>query len=150
MRIRETAKQEPAHDWENCRECFQQIGFTIGIKSGDVHIADTRVCEWDCQNVTLVKMVELQDADEDDVRDALSAFDPYDTRYFTDTASLIPVSDSYITDRINIHEQRTVGFLFNLIADPKISKAAKVWCKKYGLPVNPATAVIATWAGSRT
>ena len=129
------------HDWQACRDCFQYVGFTIGVKSGDAHIADTRVCEAE-GHISLVNLVNLPNANERDILAILSDF-PHGTLYITDKTSKLTVAEQSIIE-VDTHEQRTVGFLFNIIEDPKVSKAARVWCERFGIPFSPATATVAT------
>ena len=81
MRLREPAISEPKHDWESCIHYQQRVGFTIGIKSGDAHIADVRVCIWDFKHIALVKQVDISNASADAIADALAGFDESQTRY---------------------------------------------------------------------
>ena len=141
-----------------CEYSVQHIGITIGIKSGDLHMADMRVCNWNRKHLEILKTLHIPNANEDDILKALDDM-PLGgddklghqanwtmPNYITDTTSLLPLDpDDY--HRINTHEKRTVGLLFNLVADPKISKMAKVYCKRFGVKFTPATAVVATIVG---
>ena len=83
----------------------------------------------------------------DEIADVLSKIDQYDTLFISDEHSVLPVSESRV-QRVNIHEQRRMSFLFDYVQDMKLGTSARVLCRRYGLPENPANAAVATYVGT--
>ena len=144
-----TPSEQHACEWD-----VQKVGISVGVKSGNIHIADMRVCEYTRRHAWVDSYVKLRFNDSRTItgvidtlpRLPLTAGDAiyHAPRYYTDENTTLPLDDNDIAVA-DIHEWRPLGLVANLLADHKISKAAEGACRYYGVDANPATACVALW-----